>query len=163
MRLLNSLVFLLLLLPTALGQVEDKVKIFDPVPAAQRAQVANRLQLLVAYYRAKQYDRVFEMLPKSHTQHQELTKEKFLADIRNQGQAHIVDFIPEYTTENRTIDGEYGIYGCAKVREGLTTMKWQAATYASLESGEWYFSDILFVFSSMHARDPAPCVSKKKH
>jgi hypothetical protein len=54
----------------------------------------------------------------------------------------------------RTIDGEYAIYGCAKVRDGWSKKKWQAVTYASLEDGEWYFSDLLFVFSEMHSRDP---------
>ena len=102
------------------------------------------------------------MLPKVHTQHPELTKEEFSAAIRAQGKAHVVDFVPEYTTENPTIDGEYAIYGCAKVREGRSTKKWRAATYASLETGEWYFSDILFTFPGFHAGNPAPCVAKKE-
>ena len=159
---LGSITILLLLLLEAYGQAGDSLKVFHPVPANQRAHLAERLKLLVEYQRTKQYDKLFELLPKVHTQHPELTKEKFLADIRTQGKAHIIGFIPEYTTENPTIDGEYAIYGCARVRDGWSTKKWQAATYASLENGEWYFSDILFTFPSLHARNPSPCAAKKK-
>jgi hypothetical protein len=162
MNLLGSVTISLVLLLAAYGQVADSLKVFDPVPANQRAHLAERLKRLVEYQRTKQYEKVFGMLPKVHTQHPELTKEEFLATIRTQGKAHVVDFIPEYTTENPTIDGEYAIYGCAKVREGRGTKKWQAATYASLEDGEWYFSDILFTFPSLHARNPSPCAMKKK-
>ncbi len=162
MKLLGSITILLLLLLAAYGQAGDSLKVFDPVPANQRARLAKRLKLLVEYQRTKQYEKLFGMLPKFHTQHPELTKEEFLAAIRAQGKAHIVDFIPEYATENLTIDGEYAIYGCAKVREGRSTKKWQAAIYASLENGEWYFSDILFTFPSLHARNPASCVAKKE-
>ncbi len=162
MKLLSSITILLFLFLAAYGQAKDRLKVFNPVPADQRAHLAERLKLLIEYQRTKQYDKLFELFPKIHTQHPELTEEKFLADIRMQGKSHIVDFVPEYSTENPTIDGEYAIYGCAKVREGWSTKKWQAATYASLENGEWYFSDILFTFSGLHARNPAPCTSKKK-
>lgn len=146
MKLLSSIAILLLLLLAAYGQVEDSLKVFDPIPANERAHLAERLKLLVEYQRTKQYEKLFEMLPKVHTQHPELSKEKFLADIRRNGKSHIVDFVPKYIIENPTIDGEYVIYGCAKVREGWSTRRWQATIYASLENGEWYFSDILFVF-----------------
>ena len=163
MKPLGSITILLILILAAHGQTGDSLKVFGPVPANQRARLAERLKLLVEYQRTKQYGKAFEMLPKVHTQHPELTEEEFLAAIRTQGKAHIVDFVPEYTTENPTIDGEYAIYGCAEVREGRSTKKWKAATYASLEDGEWYFSDILFTFPSLHARNPAPCAAKKKH
>jgi hypothetical protein len=163
MKALGSITILLLLLLAAYGQVGQGLEIFDPVPANQRAHIAERLKSLVEYQRAKQYDKIFEMLPRVHTQHPDLKKEEFLASIRRQDKAHIIDFIPEYTTENPTIDGEYAVYGCAKVREGWSTKKWRAATYASLEDGEWYFSDILFTFPSLHARNPASCTGKKKH
>ncbi len=161
MKLLGSITILFLLLLTVYGQVGDGLKVFEPVPANQRARLAERLKLLVEYQRTKQYEKVFGMLPKVHTQHPELTKEEFLADIQRQGKAHIVDFVPEYTTENPTIDGEYAIYGCAKVRAGQGAKKWQAVTYASLEDWEWYFSDILFTFPSLHAKNPATCMAKK--
>ena len=160
MRPLSSMTILLLLLLVTYGQVADSLKVFEPVPANQRAYLNERLKLLVKYQRSKQYENVFEMLPEIHTQHPELTKEKFLTQIRMR-KAHVVDFIPEYTTENETIDGEYAISGCAKVRKGWRTNKWRAVTYASLEHGEWYFSDILFTFSTLHARNPTPCSSKK--
>jgi len=160
MRPLNSMTILLLLLLVTYGQVADSLKVFEPVPTNQRAHLNERLKLLIKYQRSKQYESVFEMLPKIHTQHPELTKEKFLTQIRMR-KAHVVDFIPEYTTENQTIDGEYAISGCAKVRKGWRTNKWQAITYASLEDGEWYFSDILFTFSTLHARNPTPCSSTK--
>ncbi len=162
MKLLSSIVILPLLLLAAYSQAQSSLEVFDPVPGSQRAHLAERLNLLVEYQRTKQYDNIFKMLPKVHTQHPELTREKFLADIRMQRKAHIVDFVPAYTKKNPTIDGEYAIYGCAKVREGWSKKKWQAATYASLENGEWYFSDLLFTFSSLHARNPAPCGPKKK-
>jgi hypothetical protein len=160
MKLLSSITILLLLLLVTYGQVANSLRVFEPVPTNQRAHLNERLMLLIKYQRTKQYDKLFEMLPKIHTQHPEMTKEKFLAQIRMR-KAHVVDFIPEYTTENPTIDGEYAINGCAKVREGWRTNKWQAAIYASLEHGEWHFSDILFTFSTLHARDPTHCSSKK--
>jgi hypothetical protein len=162
MKLLGSVTILFLLFLAASGQTGDGLNVFVPVPANQRARLAGRLKLLVEYQRTKQYEKVFVMLPKVHTQHPELTKEEFLATTRAQGKAHVVDFIPEYTTENPTIDGEYAIYGCTKVREGRGMKKWQAAIYASLEDGEWYFSDILFTFPSLHSRNPATCVAKKE-
>jgi hypothetical protein len=162
MKLLTSFPLLLVLLLATYGQENDLSR-FNPVPGNQRARLKERLKLLIEYQRTKQYDKLFEMLPTIHTQHPELTKEKFLADIRKQGKAHVVDFIPEYTRVNPTGDGEFEINGCAKVHEGLSTKKWQAATYASLENGEWYFSDILFTFTTMHAREPAACRPKKKH
>jgi len=161
MKLLGSITILFMLLLAVYGQAGDGLKVFEPIPVNQHARLAERLKLLVEYQRTKQYEKAFGMLPKVHTQHPEITKEEFLAAIRMQGKAHIVDFIPEYTTENPTIDGEYAIYGCAKVREDQSTKKWQAATYASLEDGEWYFSDILFTFPSLHAKNPATCVAKK--
>ena len=161
MRSLISVTILLLLLLPVSGQVADGLNVFDPVPANQRSHLNQRLTLLIEYQRTKQYAKLLEMLPKIHTQHPELTKEKFLAQIRMLGKAHIVDFVPEYTTENPTIDGEYEINGCAKVREGWGTKKWRAAIYASLEHGEWYFSDILFTFPSLHSKGPAACTSKK--
>ena len=163
MKLLGSISIAFLLLLAAFGQVVDRPRVFDPIPVTQRVQLAERLKLLVECQRTKEYEKMFEMLSKVHTQHPELTREQFLAAIRVQGRAHIVDFVPEYTTANSTIDGEYAIYGCAKVREVGGTKKWQAATYASLENGEWYFSDILFTFTSLHAKSPAPCVAQKEH
>jgi uncharacterized protein YchJ len=162
MRPLISVTILLLLLLPVSGQVADGMKVFDPVPANQRVHLNERLKLLIEYQRTKQYDKLFDMLPKVHTQHPELTKEKFLAQIRMEGKAHVVDFVPEYTTENQTIDGEYAITACAKVREGWSRHKWQATILASREHGEWYFPDILFTFTSLHSKDPAACTSKKK-
>ena len=159
--LILATILLLLLLPVS-GQVADGLKVFDPVPANQRSHLNERLKLFLEYQRTKQYAKLFEMLPKVHTQHPEVTKEKFLAQIKMQGKAHVVDFLPEYTIENQTIDGEYAINGCAKVREGWSGHRWQATVLASLEQGEWYFSDILFTFSSLHARSPAACASNKK-
>src|SRR5436309_2233019 len=121
MKLISStttLLLLLLLLPASYGQSDESLKVFEPVPANQRAHLVERLKLFIEYRRAKQYDRLFEMFPKTHTQHPEFTKEQFLAEIKRYGKPHIIDFIPDYTYKNLTIDGEYGIYGCAKVREG---------------------------------------------
>ena len=158
--LILGTILLLLLLPVP-GQVADGLRVFDPVPVNQRSHLNERLKLFVDYHRTKRYAELFEMLPKVHTQHPELTKEKFLAQIKMQRKAHVVGFLPTYTIENRTIDGEYAINGCAKVREGVSGRRWQATVLASLENGEWYFSDILFTFSSLHASDPAACTSNK--
>jgi hypothetical protein len=140
MKLLGSISIAFLLLLAAFGQVVDRPRVFDPIPVAQRVQLAERLKLLVECKRTKEYEKMFEMLSKVHTQHPELTREQFLAAIRVQGRAHIVDFVPEYTTTNSTIDGEYAIYGCAKCatsgarRNGkrLLMHRWRMANGISL-------------------------------
>lgn len=154
-RLILFLIFLFI--PVVYGQTDESLSVFAPVPANERSRLAARLKSFTEYRRERQWNKLFEMFPKTHTQHPELNKEDFLADIRKHGKAHIVEFTPEYTTENPTIDGDYAIYGCAQIGKGWGKKMWQAVTYASLENGEWVFSDILFTFSSLHARDPAPC------
>jgi hypothetical protein len=61
MRPLISVTILLLLLLPVSGQRADGLKVFDPVPANQRAHLNERLKLLIEYQRTKQYSKLFEM------------------------------------------------------------------------------------------------------
>jgi hypothetical protein len=48
MKLPGSITILLLLLVAAYGQAGGSLKVFDPVPANQRARLAERLKLAVS-------------------------------------------------------------------------------------------------------------------
>lgn len=63
MKVLTSFTLLLALLLATYGQ-ENNLNRFNPVPGNQRAHLAQRLKVLIEYHRNKQYDKLFEMLPK---------------------------------------------------------------------------------------------------
>jgi hypothetical protein len=156
-KLINLVLILPLaftLTPPTYGQSGESLKVFAPVPANQRSQLYKRLEMLIEYERTQQWNRLFDMLPKIHNQHPEETREGF---VRRVGGSNVVtlDFVPEHTITNITIDAEYMIYGCAKSRwEGR--IRWfRAAVGAALENGEWYFTPITLV-SGIDA-PPRPC------
>jgi hypothetical protein len=165
----SSRLFLLLLLvisfvPLSFAQTSEKhLEVFEPVPLNERIPLAKRLKIFLEYRRTEQWGLLFDMLPKIHTQYPEvaeITKVEFLAQIKKYGKTRIINFIPESTEHNITIDGQYIIWGCAEAREGLGEKKWLASIFASLENGKWHFSDISFAIQ-LDAREPLPCSSKK--
>jgi hypothetical protein len=164
MKLTVLSLFLLLILsfvPFSYGQTAESLKVFEPIPSNQHVHLAERLKIFIEYRRTKQWELLFDMFPKTHTQHPEITKDEFLAEVKKFGKPRLINFIPENTQNNITIDGEYIIWGCAEIREGLSKKKWLATLFASLENGEWFFSDISIVIQ-IDAREPEPCSSKKR-
>jgi hypothetical protein len=144
-------------LSTSEAQCNGCPKIFAPVKYSQREQLFKRLKLVIEYESDRQWDKRYETLPKTHTRHAR-TKEEYLAAVGGNAQPMILDFIAAYTVANPTIDGDYAIYGCAKVRDKEQTESWQAVIYASLEEGEWYLSEIHFGFKD---KAPAPCTPEQ--
>jgi hypothetical protein len=147
--------------PSAFGQDAESLEIFESIPSNERSRLAERLKIFLDFYRTKQYSQLFDMFPKFHTQHPEITKEQFLAEIKKFGKSRIIDFTVENTIPNESIDGDYAIWGCAKVKDGWSSKKRQATIYASIENGEWVLSDVYFSFQ-LEARDSMPCSPKKK-
>lgn len=138
------------------GQKPQTPDIVSAIPEGERPQFSQSFNIYLAHHRAKDWASVYDMQPRVHTQHPEITKEQFLADIKRYGKRRVIQFIPERIATNDSVDGQYEIFGCAKVKTGLFTSKWQASIYASIENKKWVFSDILFVME-LEARDPRPC------
>ena len=163
-RALTTLFLLLVFLglrPILYGQQNESTNIFENVPAIDRTSLEDNLNIYLEYHRTKNWSKVFDMFPRIYTQHPELTKDVFLKDIKKFGKRNVVAMSLENIVVNESIDGQYAIWGCARVKNGWSTSKWQATIYASIENKVWVFSDILFSFQ-LHARDPLPCSSGKK-
>lgn len=138
------------------GQKLQAPGILSAIPEAERPRFSQSLDIYLGYHRAKDWAKVFDIRPRVHTQHPEITKEQFLADVKRYGKRHVIQFAPQRIGINESIDGQFEIQGCAKVKIGLFTSKWQASIYASIENNGWVFSDILFAME-LEARDPHPC------
>ena len=164
-KIITTFVIILLaviLIPGTRGQDKTNLKVFAPVSAEQRPRLAKRFKLFMLYQRNKQYGKLFDLFPKVHTQHPEITKEGFLAEIQRYGKSHIVDFIPAYTQENESLDGQYKVVGCAKEIEKGRTNWWRASIFVSLEDNEWYLSDFVFHWFGFQQRTPARCTKNGK-
>ncbi len=156
----TAFVFFFLFCGQMCAQETAKQYGFKSIPAGDRERFQARLEIYLEYHRTKNWPKLFDMFPRIHTQHPEITKASFLADIRKYGKDHVVAMSIQDTISNESIDGQYAIWGCAKVKNGWFTSKWQSTIYASLENNEWVFSDIKFSYQ-LEARDPLPCKFKK--
>ena len=157
LRALMLSVLTMLCVSSSDAQCQGCPKIFAPVKYSQRAQLSQRLKLAIEYESKQQWDKRYETLPKTRTRHAQ-TREEYLAGAGGNAKPVFLDFIPAYTVENPTIDGDYAIYGCAKVQEKEQTESWQGVIYASLEEGEWSLSEIHFGFKD---NKPAPCTPEQ--
>ena len=159
-KLINLALILLLafMLSPAYGQSSEGITIFSPVPVNQHSHLYRRLKIVIEYERIRRWDKLFDMLPKIHNQHPEETREEF---VRRMSGANfiILDFVPNATTTNITIDAEYMIYGCAKARWKGRVRWFRAVVGAAFENNEWYFTPLMFV-SGIDA-PPQPCKPRR--
>lgn len=146
-RWLFSLLLVLCCLPVYGQQPIRAEEIFAPVPAALRATLAERLNLLVDYQRKQQWERQYELLSSIYTQGD--SKEEYASRNRHwykdvAPDDLILDFSPKSTTvhEASPDTGWWTIYGCAKVRRKGHEEQLYATVDARREGGTWYFSTI---------------------
>jgi hypothetical protein len=123
-------------------------KVLKPVPENLRPQLVERLSLYVEYQRAKQYDKLYDLLSKStiHTVLRDQTREEFVRAYQS-GDAkrtsiRLIEFAPN-AIQLLQEDGSnvYVIYGAATMFQmGELTKKRRVAVTAQLQDGKWYFS-----------------------
>ena len=127
------------------GQAKDQ-DVFTPVPVILRARLIERLNLLVDYQRAQQWEKQYDLLSVLFTQG--TSKEEFVKLSRDwyaQGLGTtLLDFTPNaVVVHSGSVDhGEWTIYGCAKVREKKRIVQLYASVDAHRENGDWFFSQV---------------------
>jgi hypothetical protein len=137
------------------GQNSRRLTAFDPVPMDQRAHLAKRLKTFVEFQRTRQWGKLFDMSPKVHNQHPEETKEHFVKIMNIDDGTRLLAFVPQYSSKNFTIDADYFIDGCSKMRWDGKIGWYRTGLGAALENGEWYFTPIVIV--AQMGAPPEPC------
>jgi hypothetical protein len=124
---------------------QNKQDPFAAVPPSQRDQLRSRLLEFVAYHRAKDWEKVYDLLAQKGKDRVEggLSRNRFLKERLN---SRFSRFTPKATQYNIQGDAAITIWGCASFDRGGNL---EAALDAYLQNGDWYFTEIWSV---------APCV-----
>ena len=146
---------LLFLFPMpAFSQQQGEVPDFYRLSAEEQEKFKDRLTQYLVYYRSKNWPGLYNMFSKKHP----LTKEEFLEHIEKYGKHRLLDFtFDKVEWSGGLVNWDWQLDGCAKLKAGFGSKKWSGGIYASLENGNWVFSDVMFQFQSLHSRDPIPC------
>ena len=165
LRRLCLLLLVLCCMP-AYGQIKDQ-DVFAPVPAALRADLVERLKLLIEYQRTQQWGKQYDLLSIAFTQGK--SKEEYVKRNRHWytevvPDDLILDFTPKATTvhESSPDAGWWTIYGCAKLRLKGQMEQLYASVDAHRERGNWYFSTVGVItpIDGSAERCPYPVVSE---
>ncbi len=127
------------------GQGENK-EVLASVPVSLRQRLVERLNLLIEYQKAQQWDKQYDLLAapviqddtkESHVKRLEQWYAQGLGDI-------LVGFVPRsVAVHSDSMDhGEWTLFGCAKLRKGKRIVNLSASVSAYREEGDWYFSPI---------------------
>lgn len=130
----------------AYGQIKDQ-EIFAPVPSPLRADLVERLKLLIEYQRTQQWEKQYDLLSIAFTQGK--SKEEYAKRNRHWytevvPEDLILDFAPKATTvhESSADAGWWTIEGCAKLRKKGRIVELHASVDAYRDRGNWYFSSV---------------------
>jgi hypothetical protein len=142
----RCLLLLVLCCMPAYGQIKGQ-DVFAPVPTALRADLVERLKLLIEYQRTQQWEKQYDLLSIAFTQGN--SKDEYVKRNRHWytevvPEDLIVNFAPEATTvhESSPDAGWWTIEGCAKFGEKGRIVELHASVDAYRERGNWYFSSV---------------------
>jgi hypothetical protein len=122
-------------------------KVFDAVPEPLRARLVERLNLYVEAQRARQYEKVYDLLSESARtrMYKNQSRADFVKSYQDADAAHRGTRLNEFTpSESDKIEEEdhqavYEIYGKAKLQQEGETVSKRIVIQAELQNGEWYF------------------------
>jgi hypothetical protein len=133
-------------------------ELYSTVPEADRARIAERLNLLIGYQIAQQWEKQYDLLSSS------LKRAEGKRDFVNRtkqaytqwGRKPLLEFAP---FEARFVQVELGkqvlfIVGCSRVLDNGKKVRQLAVVEAFKEGKEWYFSEIE---NQGTGRDDDPC------
>lgn len=118
----------------------------SPIPVHRRARLTERLNLLVKYQNAQQWEKVYDLLIVSikgqRSREDYANRRRELETITSI--STLLAFVP---TEAIPIDewqdgGEWQLLGCAKYRRKGGIIQLKAAVGAELRQGEWFFTEV---------------------
>ena len=162
----------------ALAQVQVKdPSVFDPIPAAQRAKLLERLHVVFELQKKEDWERLYEfVLPEDRPP----SSEEYVRRMKAwTGHMKPTKFTPDsigtriYSPEGDIDTSHFGMYiidGCGEYGWGWFKEKYETSITARLENGVWYFSDFLPDYEAVDGplascwkpnRKPKPNGSKK--
>lgn len=155
-----SIAILILIVALTTGAYGQEKDVFASVSEPQRARLVERVNLLIDYYRSKQWSNLYELMSSSMLQGK--SKEKFVKEFderaKNNSDALPTNFIVQSFTPNAGIDGV--IYGCAAYQSRGRVENYLAGIEAQWEKNNWYFSTISVILPI--DGKPKPCTNKFK-
>lgn len=140
----------LMLMMAATASPQGKVqRRFEAVPEHLRARLIERLELYVEYERARQYEKLYDLLLESIAVPQKLDRAAYIAASKNSiakgYRSVLLKFKPQWTLALSLNDEDvvrYDIWGVAKVADGKKIYEREAAIEARWINGDWYFSSV---------------------
>jgi len=143
--LLSGLLFLSNLEILAQSRNQEIREPLSSVPARQRARLIKRLNLVVRYQGARQWDKMYDLSTASITNKE---KKAFVEhQERLEPDTNIYTLVAFAPTEAITLDesdegGLWEIFGCARYREKKGMVSIKARVTAEFHNNEWFFSEI---------------------
>lgn len=139
---------LLIMTGTAYSQAQcGEQKVFDAVPEPLRVRLIERLNSYVEAQRARQYEKVYDLLSESARtrMYKNQSKADFVKSYQDADAAHRGTRLDEFTpSETDKIEEEhqsvYEIYGKAKLQQEGEIVSKRIVIQAELQNGDWYFS-----------------------
>jgi hypothetical protein len=132
------------------GQNRDE-KVFDPVPAALRARLIERLNLFLKFDRSGLYERKFELLSDYDRNHWKVDKvgyTKLMEYMQASGKVErniefTITHLQNWSMSEAQDQGNVMIHGRSRFWRGKSIRTGTRLLEARFEKGEWYFSEWL--------------------
>lgn len=140
------------------GQADDA---FAPVPAAQRARLAERLKLLVDYQIKQDWARQYDLF--SALRRRAEGKTDFISlsrkEIAKGWTWPLMSFTPKWTDESKMEHkpNQWFIGGCAMLKKKDAVAFENAGVEASWERNDWFFSEV----QMLDETEPGKCGQRK--
>ena len=117
-----------------------------PIPKHQRAKLGNRLNLLVGYQGARQWDKMYDlMLPSTRANNRRDAFVEHQQKLEVEPSISILlAFAPieAITVDDAPEGGAWFILGCAQYRINGSIVRIKSGVTAELQNNEWFFSEI---------------------
>jgi len=119
--------------------------IFEAIPLDSRARLIERLKQYVEYERARQYEKLYELiydLNDTDASKESYSKSRLEAEARS---GIVREFTPTFisnVTLNESDPPTFRLIGQAKVMCKGRTLEKRMSMRARLQDGEWYFSEL---------------------
>ena len=145
---------------------QGKEEALAAIPAALRAQFIERLKLKVRYQGARQWDKMYDLMPSSILQG--ISKEEFVKDQKrfdiDPRISTLISFTPTFTRlAGQTDDyGQWIVFGCAEYKDRGRTVHLKAGLSAELEKDKWFFSDIAITGHMGGSGEPCDSAAGKR-